>query len=173
MRAWAVLWLAQGFGAGRVPLAPGTFGSLVGVVWFLLLAASGQLLVYAAGLVGGFFLSVSICGEAEGMLRRKDPGCIVLDEITALPVCFAAWVGSVAEQGRLPALDYFFQGRSLCLIAGGFVLFRIVDVLKPWPLRRLQELPGGWGITIDDYGAGCYVALLSLLIQGLHLTRVL
>lgn len=165
MRAWVVLWLAQGFGAGRVPLAPGTFGSLIGVVWFLLLAASGQLLVYAVGLVGGFLLSALVCGEAEAILRRKDPGCIVLDEITALPLCFAAWVARLSTEGRLPALDYFFQGRSLCLIAGGFVLFRLVDILKPWPLRRLQELPGGWGITIDDFGAGGYVALFSLMIQ--------
>src|SRR5947208_892571 len=98
-RGWDffTLWLAQGFGVGRIPFGPGTFGSMVGLAWFALLALSGSLLVFAAGTIGGFVLSVWLCGEGERILKQRDPGSVVLDEIAAMPVCFAGWVWMVSR----------------------------------------------------------------------------
>src|SRR5258708_5885089 len=104
------LWLAQGFGIGRIPVAPGTFGSVLGVAWFVLLLASGRLWALLAGTVAGVGLSVWLCGEGERILRQKDPGSVVLDEIAALPVCFLGWVGiALSKTGELPHPDYFFS----------------------------------------------------------------
>src|SRR6266850_1448021 len=75
-----MLWIAQGFGVGRIPLAPGTFGSLVGVLWFGLLLATGSLWILALSTLLGIALSVWLCGRAEKILGQRDPGSIVLDE---------------------------------------------------------------------------------------------
>jgi len=159
-----LLWLAQGFGIGRIPLAPGTFGSLVGVLWFLLLLLSGNLWFMLGGILIGLAISVQVCGAGEIILKQKDPGSIVLDEIAAVPVCFLPWVtiGSLKLQG-LPPIGQFFTSRAWMLTGAIFVLFRAVDVLKPWPIRQSQKLPGGWGVTMDDLLAAVVVGLVSLL----------
>src|SRR5437764_9096232 len=98
-----ILWIAQGFGVGRIPFAPGFFGSLVGVLWFGLLLATGNLWLFATGALAGVALSVWICGAAEKILAQKDPGSLVLDEITALPICFLGWVIILfCKSGSLP-----------------------------------------------------------------------
>jgi phosphatidylglycerophosphatase A len=157
-----VLWLAQGFGVGRIPFAPGTFGSLVGLLWFALLLRTGNLWLYVAGTVCGLALAVWLCGTAEKILKQSDPSSVVLDEIAALPLCFLPWVASAwFRDGPLPALEIFLV-HGWIQTAILFVLFRLFDVLKPWPLRQSQRLPGGWGVTIDDVLAAAYVALISL-----------
>lgn len=129
--------LATGFGIGRLPKAPGTFGSLWGLVlvrglehvptpWRWLLAAG----IIAVG--------VPICGRAARLLNAKDPGSVVFDEIAAFPIVFCA-VTLNWTTGLL-----------------GFVLFRLFDIIKPWPVSRLERLPGGWGIMADDLAAGMY-----------------
>ena len=76
---------------------------------------------------------------------------MVLDEITALPVSFIAWVAFVLWQtGSLPSFAYFFSARTWPLTLGVFVAFRFFDMAKPWPVHQSQSLPGGWGVTIDD-----------------------
>jgi phosphatidylglycerophosphatase A len=155
-----VLWVAQGFGAGRIPFAPGTFGSLVGLLWFFVLLRTGNFWVYLGGTLLGLALSVWLCGKAERILNQTDPSSIVLDEITAMPLCFAVWVGTSREW---PTPDSFFGPRTWLLTALVFALFRIMDIAKPWPIRRSQRLPGGWGVTVDDALAAIYVAALSLL----------
>ncbi len=75
---------------GRISVAPGTFGSLVGLLWFLLLLATGKIWLFVAGTVLGVALSVWLCGMGEKILGQRDPGSIVLDEITAIPICFFA-----------------------------------------------------------------------------------
>src|SRR6266511_3790300 len=98
------VWFAQGFGFGLIPVGPGTFGSLIGVVWFLVLISSGNLWIYIAGILLGVTLSVWACGAAERTLQQTDPGSVVLDEIVAVPLCFAGWVGSFyANHGGIPA----------------------------------------------------------------------
>jgi phosphatidylglycerophosphatase A len=159
-----ILFVAQGFGVGRIPFAPGTFGSLVGLAWFAALLATRRYEVYLLGALAGVGLSVWFCGAAEKILKQKDPSSVVLDEIIALPFCFLPWVTHAwLSQHKLPALETLFTRHGLLVAAGIFVLFRMFDILKPWPIRRSQRLPGGWGVTVDDLLAALYVALLSLL----------
>jgi len=162
---WVKLWIAQGFGVGRIPIAPGTFGSLVGVLWFGILLGARLPWVFVLGTILGIGLSVWLCGSGERILKQKDPGSIVLDEIAAMPVCFAAWVLLLVRQtGKLPALDNFFSGRTLLYSLGVFAAFRFFDVIKPWPVRQSQNLSGGWGVTIDDVLAALYVNVVVLAI---------
>jgi len=159
------LWLAQGFGVGRIPVAPGTLGSLVGILWFALLLVSANLWLFITGTVTGFFLSVWLCGAGEKLLNQKDPGSVVLDEITAMPLCFASWLGiSIWKNGSFPRLDELLNPRSWPIILGVFMAFRFFDVLKPWPVRQSQSLPGGWGVTVDDFLAAIYVNVVVVLV---------
>ena len=158
------LWLAQGAGLGRLPAAPGTWGSLAGLVWFLALVATGHLAIYLAGTLLGILLSAWACGCAERTLRTTDPKCVVLDEIVAMPVCCLAWLGwHLIDQGRFPELTHFFHfttGLGLLLV---FLAFRVLDIAKPWPVHRVERISGGWGITLDDLAAAVYVNLLILV----------
>ena len=167
------LWIAQGFGVGRIPVAPGTFGSVVGVAWFALLLLKGQMWLFAAGTVAGVALSVWLCGVGEELLGKKDPQSVVLDEIAAIPVCFLGWVAVLAvKNGALPPLGVFFSAYGWLLTLGVFALFRFFDVLKPWPVWQSQSLPGGWGVAIDDVLAAVYVNLAVLLVYaGMLLLR--
>jgi phosphatidylglycerophosphatase A len=157
------LWVAQGFGLGRIPFMPGTFGSLAGLLWFALLLKTGHFWSYLLGIALGFTVSVWLCGKGEKLLGQTDPGSVVLDEITAIPVCFLSFVTvPLFETGQFPTPESFFTGPGWWLSAIVFVLFRVFDILKPWPVRGSQKLPGGWGVTVDDFLAGIYVALLTL-----------
>src|SRR5689334_4669160 len=156
-----ILWLAQGFGVGRIPFAPGTFGSGVGLLWFLILMRAGNFWVYLAGVTLGVALSIWVCGEAERILKQTDPSSVVLDEIAAMPVCFLAWVATEwLGKGHLPGPESFCNGQNWPRTALVFVLFRFFDIVKPWPVRQSQKLPGGWGVTVDDLLAAVYVAPL-------------
>ncbi len=162
-----VVFLAQGFGVGRIPFAPGTFGSLVGLLWFAVLVGSGDLWLYLTGTLIGLALSVPVCGAAEKILRQKDPGSVVFDEIAAMPVCFLPWVISEwMRHHQMPTPESFFGARTCLATAIIFALFRLFDILKPWPVRQSQRLPGGWGVTVDDLLAAIYVALLTLFFVG-------
>ncbi|MEK7677541.1 MAG: phosphatidylglycerophosphatase A [Verrucomicrobiota bacterium] len=159
------LWLAQGFGVGRIPFAPGTAGSLAGLLWFFLLLAAGNVRFYLIGLAAGLALSVWICGQAEKILQRTDPASVVLDEIAALPICFASWILIRQCQGSdWPGAGFFLRPDTWYLTLGIFAAFRLFDVVKPWPVRQSQALPGGWGVTIDDVLAAVYVNLATLMI---------
>src|ERR1035437_8702906 len=155
------LWIAQGCGVGRLPVAPGTFGSVVGVLWFGLMLMTGNLWLFTAGTIAAIALSVWLCGAAEKTLGQTDPGSVVLDEIAAMPVCFGGWVAIVVcKTGALPALPHFFTARTWPLTLGVFAAFRFFDVAKPWPVHQSQSLPGGWGVTIDDVLAAVYATLV-------------
>jgi phosphatidylglycerophosphatase A len=157
-----IVWLAQGFGSGLAPVAPGTFGTVVGIGWFALLPWQGNLALYVLGTVTGVLASVWACGEAERILGRKDPGSVVLDEIAAMPVAFLGWVLMVHSQtGAMPGPAIFFQHNWIITI-GLFTAFRVFDIWKPWPVRQSQSLPGGWGVTMDDVLAAVYVNVVSV-----------
>lgn len=163
------LWIAQGFGIGRIAVAPGTFGSLIGVLWFALLLVAANLWLFIVGIIGGFFLSVWLCGASEKILNQKDPGSVVLDEITAVPFCFAGWLGiSFCKAGSMPGMEAILNAQTWPLVLGVFLAFRFFDVLKPWPVRQSQSLPGGWGITVDDFLAAVYVNAVVLLVYVAH-----
>lgn len=164
-----LLFLARGFGIGQVPIAPGTFGSLAGMLWFAILLLSKHFAVLLGGTMIGVALSIWLCGEGERILNQKDPGSIVFDEIAAMPICFLGWIVIVTgKAGSMPPFDYFFSGHNWLLTLGVFAAFRLFDVAKPWPVRQSQSLPGGWGVTIDDVLAAIYVNALVLAVYAAH-----
>ena len=128
---WLVVGAATLGPIGRLLPAPGTWGSLVGV---------GAVVLLAAGAVGGWW-AVGICGEAEVRLGKQDPGEVILDEFVAMPWCFLGWPALV---GVWPAW---------VVLALGFGFFRFLDILKPLGIARLQGLPAGWGVVVDDVAA--------------------
>jgi phosphatidylglycerophosphatase A len=165
-----IVWIAQGFGVGRIPAAPGTFGSLVGLLWFAVLVTPASFGFYLAGAALGVAFSIWICGQAELILKAKDPQSVVLDEIVAKPICFLGWIALLYfRSGLMPDAAYFFSRQNWPLTLAVFLLFRLFDIAKPWPVRRSQSLPGGWGVTIDDVLAALYVNLIVLAILGGHL----
>jgi len=160
-----LLWIAQGFGSGRIPFAPGTFGSVVGLGWFALLLLAGNLWLFLGGSIAGLLLSVWVCGVGEKVLKQKDPGSVVMDEIAAIPLCFMGWIGILIwKTGSFPAPEIFFSSQHLLPTLGVFAAFRFFDVLKPWPVRQSQSLIGGWGVTIDDVLAAVYVNAVVLAV---------
>ena len=131
------VFLATAGGAGYVPVAPGTAGSAVGVLLYLLTwkwTLTAQLVL---------LLVISILGvwashQAARHFGREDPGPVVIDEVA----------------GQL--LTLIFAGGSPMTLVLGFLLFRALDIVKPWPARRFEDLPGGVGIMADDLMAGFY-----------------
>jgi phosphatidylglycerophosphatase A len=135
----AVLLIATGLGLGFVPFAPGTIGSLAGLplAWGLnFLPLWGQLVAA----VLAFLIGIPICAAGARLLGMKDPGPVVFDEIAAFSVLFL-----LVPFGIAPGV-------------AGFLLFRLFDVWKPWPVRRLERLPGGLGIMADDFAAALFAA---------------
>jgi phosphatidylglycerophosphatase A len=162
-----VVWVAQGFGSGRLKPAPGTWGSVVGLLWFAGLVATGSLWAFFGGILLSIPPCVWLCGLAEKALGEQDPGSVVLDEIIAVPLCFAAWVVSqVHVTGQMPEVSYFFSGNNWLGVGAIFAAFRLFDIWKPWPVKQSQALSGGWGVTVDDLLAALYVNLVSLLVLG-------
>ena len=142
----AVLFLATGFNIGNIPLAPGTFGSILGLGLCFVLAGL-KLPLAVVCIVLFIALAVRIAAEAEILLKQKDPGCIVIDEIAGMAVTFVG----------LPF--------NLTTALIGFIIFRILDISKPFPIRTLDKrVSGGVGIVIDDVVAGIFANLLLRLI---------
>ena len=163
-----ILWLAQGFGIGRIPKAPGTFGSVVGLAWFAALLLTGDPRWYLLGCVVGLTLSVWLCGAGEKILKARDPGSIVFDEIAAIPLCFISWIALHIllhyAPVPFPSPAFFFSKQHLLGTMGVFAAFRLFDVWKPWPVRQSQSLPGGWGVTVDDALAAIYVNVVVAVV---------
>ncbi len=133
--------IATGFGTGFLPIGPGSWGTLPG----MLLCWAMQPLHPALYLVLVLVLAwagVHLATEVEKEFGKKDPGAIVIDEILAFP------------------LTMFLIPLSLGTMALGFFLNRLMDTVKLWPCRSLQILPGGWGIMLDDLVAAVYSCLL-------------
>jgi phosphatidylglycerophosphatase A len=148
----AATWLASGLGVGLVPKAPGTFGALWGLALAYGIAnipAIGGLpaVVWQVGLIVAVALmGVPLSAAAARELGAKDPGVVVFDEISSVPITFFL----------VPAERF---GEPAVLILG-FALNRFMDVVKPPPARQLERLPGGWGIMADDWMAGVYSCLV-------------
>jgi phosphatidylglycerophosphatase A len=142
--------LAFGFGLGLSPVAPGTVGTLLGVLfaWMALNLGFYAQIGIAVGLV---VAGVWICDNSSRRIGQHDPGGIVWDEIAAMyivllfaPVTIAAWILA-------------------------FVLFRFFDIVKPWPIRDLDHsIRGGLGIMLDDLVAALYAVILLVLLVQLH-----
>ena len=161
-----LLFVAQGFGVGARLPAPGTWGSFLGLVLFAMLAWPGDYLFYLAATLFCPLVSVPICTLAEGALGRKDPGSVVLDELTAMPLCYLGWVTDTwLAVGRCSLDDLFNRGNAWLILVLGFLAFRLFDIAKPWPIRAVQRLPGGWGVVLDDLLAAACSAVVVLLLS--------
>lgn len=129
-------WVAFGFGVGLARFAPGTWGTLVGVLLYLPLAQLG-LPLYLVAVAGAALLGILICGRTAQDLGVSDPSGIVWDEIVGY------WITMVA----VPI--------GWTWLVAGFLLFRFFDIVKPWPISWLNtHVKGGVGIMVDDVAAG-------------------
>ena len=134
-------------GAGRFPVAPGTFASLLAALIHLFLLARLPVPWRAAAVAGAFALGVAAASTTSRAMAEKDPRRIVIDEVVG------QWAALFLAPPRwLPVLL-------------GFLLFRFFDIFKPLGIRRLEALPSGWGIMADDAAAGlASLVLLELLL---------
>jgi phosphatidylglycerophosphatase A len=144
-------WIACGFGAGLSPVAPGTAGSLAALLPWLALRELPPLYC-ALAIATAFVLGVQACDWAVRTLKIADPGVVVWDEFVG------QWIALT------PLL--WLRGDPLWICAG-FILFRIFDIAKPWPVSWAdREVGGGFGVMLDDVIAGLYAALaLALALQ--------
>ena len=143
--------LATFFGVGRLPWMPGTWGSLAGLLLAWPLVSHPILLAIATLVLT--VISIPVCTAAETVMGEKDPSAVVLDEVLGV------WVSLL----WLPQPHFYYAITA-------FLLFRLFDVWKPFPWRKSQNLPGGWGIVVDDLGAGLYANLfLHAAALGLSL----
>jgi len=146
-RQKCVALLATGSCVGHIPVASGTFGTLVAVPLCFLLSLLGPwhgllFIVLFAG------IAVWVAGEAEKLFKQKDSRLIVIDEMAGFLVTL------------------FLIPWSTETLVGGFLLFRLMDITKPFPIRRLETgLPGGWGVVGDDLLAGIYANLILRVIM--------
>jgi phosphatidylglycerophosphatase A len=138
-------------GVGYIPLAPGTFGSLVGVAifWALTRVAAGSILVIVA-ILAFIFAGIWAGTRTEEISGRKDPGKIVVDEVAGqlialFPLVFVKW--------------------GVTTVMLSFILFRFFDIVKPYPANKLQELEGGVGVMCDDLVAGAYAAIIMSVVM--------
>lgn len=144
----AVKWAAAGFGLGYAPLAPGTVGTLAGIPLYLLLRDLSPP-AYGTVVLGLFFAGIWCCQVAERHFGRHDHPSIVWDEIV----------------GYLIAMFHAPFGWEW--IVTGFALFRLFDIWKPFPIRRLERLGGGFGVMADDALAGVYALVVMQAVAWL------
>ncbi len=161
--AWVI---GTGFGCGFSPIAPGTVGSAAAgaVFYWAIFATGGDLgvvLLYAFGPLT-VFAALPIGVWATGRMSTDavpDPGAAVWDEFVGMWITCLPFV--------LLTFYTYFLGSPYWIVLP-FIVFRALDILKPWPCRRLERLHGGWGIMLDDVAAGIWGFLaLSLLLLGI------
>ena len=146
-----ILFVAQGAFAGKVPVAPGTAGSFVGILFYLFLKERSPFW-YGVACAVVIVVGTWAAGRAEVILDKKDHPSIVIDEIAGM------------------LISLFLVSSGWAFIAGGFFLFRFFDIAKPRPIYRLQELPGGVGVMADDIAAGI-CANLALQLAAIIIGR--
>ena len=141
------MFIATGCYSGYLPKAPGTWGSLVGLLLFFLLHTL-SLEIYLAVIAGIFVIGTFAAGEAEKIMDHQDPGLVVIDEI----------VGMLITMIAVPATP-------LAMVLG-FILFRLFDILKPFPVNFFdQRFHGGLGIMLDDVMAGIYSLIILQVLS--------
>lgn len=135
-------WFSTVLKIGYLPIAPGTWGSLVAVVIWFLIIESTSTITFITAIIIIFILGVYTSSITERHLAQKDPSIIVIDE----------WVGQW--------IALLFIPKSLLLGLVAFALFRLFDIWKPYPIKLLDKYPKGWGIMLDDVLAGVYALLV-------------
>ena len=139
-------WVATFLGIGKIPFAPGTWASLAAAPLFYPLIDSP--LVHLGTLVAVYFLGVYATGEYAKNIGEVDPSSAVMDEVLGMGV--AMW--AIPRQWPFAVM--------------AFILFRLFDIWKPYPIHRVEKLPGGWGIMTDDLVAGLYA------LAWVHIGRI-
>jgi len=149
-----VVGVATGGFIGKVPFAPGTFGSILGL-FFCYLISFLHLLPAFFLIIAFICFSIWIAGKAETILQSTDPGCIVIDEIAGMAVTFFA----------IPF--------NMTIGVIGFFVFRFFDILKPFPIRFFEKrIHGGTGVVIDDVVAGIMSNIvLHVILMVMKLTQ--
>ncbi len=139
MKKW-IKWIGTGFGSGLVPRFPGSSGTLVGCAlwWFM---KDLPLEIYVLLLIIAFPAGAWICSQNEEFFGRKDAPNIVIDEILAFPLAML-----LVPPAPLTVLL-------------GYLVFRLFDIVKPYPCKRVEALPRGYGVMADDYVAALYTCL--------------
>jgi len=136
------------FGLGFAPGAPGTVGTLAAVGVVYLLSLAGGAVFYSIFTLGLILVSFIAAGRCVRIFKREDPPEVVIDEVCGFLVCM------------------LFITLDPLNLATGFFLFRFFDIAKPFPIRRFERLPGGYGIVMDDVLAGVYANLcLQVLVR--------
>jgi phosphatidylglycerophosphatase A len=130
------------FGIGYFPIAPGTLASFVILLLYKYYLHKWDWPLYLGILAACFLLGVLASSSYSTSLNKKDPGCIVIDEAA----------------GQL--LVFFQLAPSWTLLLIGFFMFRIFDIIKPFPIRKAEAFPKGWGIMLDDVIAAAYAGIL-------------
>ncbi len=148
------LTVATGLGSGFSPFAPGTAGSILGVLLIILfsrfnLLGGQRLLFYLITVTIISVVGIWAASRAEVYFGRKDPPQVVIDEVV----------------GQLLTFGLLFRHPKIILLILGFAFFRLFDIFKPFPIRKLEKVPLGFGIILDDLAAGFYA---SLILYGLE-----
>jgi phosphatidylglycerophosphatase A len=142
-----IVMLATGFGVGYSAIAPGTMGTLLSIPIYLFLSQISSRL-YELTLLTFFFLASWISEQAQKYWATKDDQRIVIDEMMGFLITML-WIP-----------------RTIFFISMGFILFRFFDILKPFPIRRLEKRwKGGFGVVLDDVAAGVYVNIILQIIS--------
>lgn len=146
--------LATGFGSGLSPKAPGTMGSLAAIpCWFLLTQL--PLWLYIVALLISIIGGISLCQRTSDDMQTHDHGSIVWDEFVGM------WITLMV----VPASLVTGSGTQWLWVIAGFLLFRLFDIWKPWPIRWFdRHVTGGWGIMVDDIVAGIFAAIVLAVV---------
>ena len=148
-------FLALGFGSGLIKKAPGTFGSLAAIPFFLFIQLLSPPLIYLF-IITMFFIGIYVADKTSQALAMEDPSCIVIDEVVGF-LLLIILVGQLSEVGvSITKIDFLMA----------FILFRFFDIWKPFPIDLLEKkFKGGFGIMIDDIGAAIYAYIIFILIN--------
>ena len=143
-----ILIIATGFGLGNSQILPGTLGTLLGIIPAIFILSQSLILqiVYCFIIV---FFGFLVCNKAAKIIGEKDPSCIVADEFCTLPITVIGFSDPI-------------------FILSGFIFHRFFDILKPWPIKKLEELPGGLGIILDDFLSAIFALIINMILFVYH-----
>ena len=144
---------------GHWGIAPGTNGTVVGLLLYTAVFFPLGIATEALVIAGMAVLAILFCDEGERRLQKRDPGEIIIDEIVAVPLCFIGMKGQMIDSGY-----------AWLYLVAGFFIFRAFDIIKPFGINRLQKYPGGLGVVLDDLAAAVAtnVTLRLMAIAATH-----
>ena len=152
------------FGLGYLPVAPGTAGSLPPVIIFALLCTFGTppiivIIIMAVLALAGSIACIKFAPAVIAETGKADPGEVVVDEFAGQSIALLPLSFLLPQSASL--------GQIWTISLTGLIVFRVFDIVKPWPIRRLEKLPGGWGILADDLLAGLFAVIFIMLLSQL------